>query len=117
MFDFIEQQDFEPLTEETATFLVELAIDLKTQAAELPEELRTTSEIASNNLMRLTAMTMAGYHLYDEFRNHAANLCDDLKTTIMVLEEVRPESAAIISHGALKEYENYMKAEDSEGNI
>jgi hypothetical protein len=96
---------------------VELAIDLKTQAAELPEQFRATSEIASNNLMRLTAMTMAGYHLYEEFRNHAANLCDDLKTTITVLEKVRPESAAIISHGALRQYESYMESNDNEQNI
>lgn len=117
MFDFIEQQDFEPLSEEAATFLVELAIDLKTQAAELPEGIRSTAEIASNNLMRLTAMTMAGYHLYDTFRTHAANLYDDFKTTILVLEKARPEAAAIISHGALRQYEQYMKEETDEQDI
>lgn len=111
MFDFIEDHEFTPLDEEQAEFLVSLAIDMKVRAAELPEELRNIIEVGSNNLLKLTAMTMAAYYLYDNFKRHADNLHDDLGTCLAVLEKVRPEATEIIRGGGYDSYIQFLEEE------
>ena len=115
MFDFIEDYDFTPLDEEQAEFLVSLAIDMKVQAAELPEDLRSIVEVGSNNLLKLTAMTMAAYYLYDNFKRQADNLHDDLGACLTVLRKVRPESAEILRGGAYDSYIQFLEEENTSG--
>lgn len=107
MFDLIDDGEFTPLDEERAQFLVGLAIDLKNIGPECPEEHRNMIEIAANNIMRLTSMTMAGYHLFASYKEHADDLFRDLGRALDLLDQTMTKESLVLRAQAYFEYENY----------
>lgn len=106
MFDVIDDGEFTPLTEESAEYIVALAVTLKTMLPDISEPSRTTVELAANNLMRLTSMTMAGFHLFALYKDHADDLFSDLGVALDLLDVSMPKESMILRAKAYFDYEN-----------
>ena len=111
MFEDINTpEEFTPLSQEQADFIAQLAVDVRAVAAELPEGHRQILEVASSNLLRLTAMSMAGFHLFHTWSKMADILHADLGTSMTMLEKYAPDSTKLLRTGAYSKY-NHLAEE------
>lgn len=92
-----DESELHPLNEDSADFIVSLCIDLDKTLETLEDgELKNLLEVASSNLMRLTALSMAGYHLYSIHRKTVIDLHEDIKWLAQILGEYQPTIASAI---------------------
>lgn len=66
MIPFISEEEFMPLSMDDIEFLLELAASVSdlSEVKSLPHEVASLLEVARTQILRLTAMTCAGYELY-----------------------------------------------------
>lgn len=108
--DINTPEEFQPLSDDQAEFLAGLATDLRAISYDLPEGNRQVLEVASSNLLRLTAMSMAGFHLFASWQKMSDLLHDDLGVAMTMLEKHSPDATKLLRQGAYQKY--YSLAED-----
>lgn len=92
-----DESELHPLTDKSADFIVSLCVDIDKTLETLEDgELKNLLEVASANLMRLTALSMAGYHLYSVHRRTVIDLHEDIKWLSQILGEYQPTIASAI---------------------
>lgn len=105
-----------PLDDDNIEFLIQLAEDVTNISfSEEPTAFeREILRIASSNILRLIAMSVAGYQLYDDNYQLARNLHHEAKLLLSLLEQAAPHVVAQVDLKAIKEYEDYqaLKPED-----
>jgi hypothetical protein len=110
LFDIIDDEsEFKPLDTEQAEFLVSLAEDLKSLGQDLDDSRSQVCEVAANNIMRLTALAMAGFHLYKDYREHSESMFADLVRAVIQLEELKPGGSEHLQDGAMLDYSEFLK--------
>jgi len=100
-----DESELRPLDHDQADFIVGVCVDLDKFSEELDEgPLKSLLQVSSSNLLRLTALSMAGYHLYSAHRKMNNDLYGDLQWAAQILGEYQPS----LANALIEKYKDRM---------
>jgi hypothetical protein len=109
------QAEFRPLDDEATLYLVGLVNDLKlmSTSGRLNHEDSSLISVAAYQVMRLTAMSSAGYMLYSDIRDLSDRLLNDLDRICEHIRTTNPSSDYGLSLAA-EEYRLHIKTMEND---
>lgn len=111
------EDEFKPLTDESIDYLVRLTADLKEMSASgrLRHEDSSVTSVAAYQIMRLAAMSNAGFSLYSDIRSFADEMADELAVAYQKLRQLDPLGTSGMSVSAEK-YRLHLLAAELDGD-
>lgn len=116
VFDW--RNEFKPLDDESIDSLMTLArqIEQLSKVTFLSDDDSQTLGIAAHQISRLSAMSIAGFALFNEVYSHACSLSDEIVRLIQLCDDadVDPTVSVSIANEAFKLFVQDMNVDDAD---